>query len=682
MAEAVERKRKRLIVRYVAIMTAIALVSVSLFGVVSYRSQIGQLESQMLAEARVLSLSVKATWDFMDYEQANINTDRDGSYNFKGLYCSLVGKSVGKLFSESTDYQYTLRYTRIDPRNNLDRPDEFELRALESFVPGEQREVYGTETDGEGGRNFRYVGSILLTENCLQCHGEPAGELDITGFAKEGLAVGDVGGAVSITMPMDAYLQNVWANVGASVLFFVAFLTVALGVSTLFFRRSVLKPLARLDAAMDTIGKGNMDVDVGRLSKTREIYDLARRVGTMADELGDLYGNLENRVKDRTRQYEEANALLEEQRRQADRMNDLLVEANEKLNAENQYRSNIIAMLSHELRTPLTAILAHLDLLEECEDALVEGGSDKEQGEGRAAACGREHGEERDGKRGEDCGGARGEGQAAARDRERDKEREYLAVVRAHSNTLLEMVNNALSIARIDSGKAEPDLTVVDLIDLLEGVASEFCAVAQRKGIAFETRIESGIPLVLSDWAQLTSILRNLVGNAVKFTEQGGNVATTIEFVPETAGEGGGVADGAPAPDGANADAPDGTAASGSGSMGAAGGAGAATPDGAATFGHAAVPGGASRRGAIVCTVRDTGIGIAEEDLGAIFDRFVQVDSSNFRKYGGSGLGLSLVKKASNMLGGDVRVESELGVGSEFVVSIPAEAVDWSVDEE
>ena len=58
------------------------------------------------------------------------------------------------------------------------------------------------------------------------------------------------------------------------------------------------------------------------------------------------------------------------------------------------------------------------------------------------------------------------------------------------------------------------------------------------------------------------------------------------------------------------------------------------------------------------------------------------MDSSNFRKYGGSGLGLSLVKKASNMLGGDVRVESELGVGSEFVVSIPAEAVDWSVDEE
>lgn len=672
MAEAVERKRKRLIVRYVAIMTAIALVSVSLFGVVSYRSQIGQLESQMLAEARVLSLSVKATWDFMDYEQANINTDRDGSYNFKGLYCSLVGKSVGKLFSESTDYQYTLRYTRIDPRNNLDRPDEFELRALESFVPGEQREVYGTETDGEGGRNFRYVGSILLTENCLQCHGEPAGELDITGFAKEGLAVGDVGGAVSITMPMDAYLQNVWANVGASVLFFVAFLTVALGVSTLFFRRSVLKPLARLDAAMDTIGKGNMDVDVGRLSKTREIYDLARRVGTMADELGDLYGNLENRVKDRTRQYEEANALLEEQRRQADRMNDLLVEANEKLNAENQYRSNIIAMLSHELRTPLTAILAHLDLLEECEGALVEGGSDKEQGEGRAAACGREHGEDRGGKRGEDCGGARGEGQAAARDRERDKEREYLAVVRAHSNTLLEMVNNALSIARIDSGKAEPDLTVVDLIDLLEGVASEFCAVAQRKGIAFETRIESGIPLVLSDWAQLTSILRNLVGNAVKFTERGGSVTTTIEFVPETAGEGGGadVANGAPAPDGANAGASDGANET------------ASNDGGADVADGAPASGGASRRGAIVCTVRDTGIGIAEEDLGAIFDRFVQVDSSKFRKYGGSGLGLSLVKKASNMLGGDVRVESELGVGSEFVVSIPAEAVDWSVDEE
>lgn len=111
---------RSLVVQYIALMTLIAVVLVTVFGLWSYHEQRQQMESQMLAEARVLEQSVQATWDFIDYEQENINTDADGSYNFKGLYCSLVGKSVGKLFTLSTDSRYVLRYTRLEPRNALD----------------------------------------------------------------------------------------------------------------------------------------------------------------------------------------------------------------------------------------------------------------------------------------------------------------------------------------------------------------------------------------------------------------------------------------------------------------------------------------------------------------------------------------------------------------------------------
>lgn len=127
------RRSRPLVVRYIALMTAVAVVLVALFGWMSYQEQSRHMEEQMLAEARILEKSVRATWDFIDYEQPNINYDRDGTYNFKGLYCSLVGKSVGKLFTLSTDGRYTLRYTRLDPRNALDAPDEFEQRALDAF---------------------------------------------------------------------------------------------------------------------------------------------------------------------------------------------------------------------------------------------------------------------------------------------------------------------------------------------------------------------------------------------------------------------------------------------------------------------------------------------------------------------------------------------------------------------
>ncbi|CVH78214.1 nitrate/nitrite sensor protein NarQ [Coriobacteriaceae bacterium CHKCI002] len=308
--KASSRGRRTLIVQYVALMSCIAVVLVAAYTVWSYVEQSRQIEQQMLSEARVLEKSVQATWDFIDYEQANINYDSDGTYNFKGLYCSLVGKSVGKLFSMSTDYRYTLRYTRIDPRNALDEPDEFERAALDEFLRGESEERYDLVEDDEGNQVFRYVGAIRLTESCMDCHGGPKGELDVTGFEKEGMAVGDVGGAVSIKAPADPYQMGVDLNTGRTVLFFILFLSVALGASVLFFRRNVTAPISHLEDAMADMGQGNLKVDIRDVGRTRELNDLAEGVKAMAGELDALYTTLEEKVDNRTKLYREANEML------------------------------------------------------------------------------------------------------------------------------------------------------------------------------------------------------------------------------------------------------------------------------------------------------------------------------------------------------------------------------------
>lgn len=585
---------RSLVVQYIALMTAIAVVLVTVFGLWSYGEQRQQMESQMLAEARVLEQSVQATWDFIDYEQDNINTDADGSYNFKGLYCSLVGKSVGKLFTLSTDSRYVLRYTRLEPRNALDEPDAFERAALEKFRDSGASEYYGFTEGEDGEQEFRYVGAIYLKDTCLSCHGGPAGEVDVTGFVKEGLEAGDIGGAVSIVIPTNLYQSAMVSNTALFVGFFVLFLTVTFGTSLLFFRRKVTAPLNRLEGAVERMGRGDLRAPVDSGRSVREIDQLAAGVKAMAAELGALYDTLEDKVALRTEQFSQANRMLEEQREALARANELLESSNEKLAEENEYRTNIVAILSHELRTPLTSILAFVDLWE---------------------SSGEEHSRE---------------------------SRECLEKIKNQSQVLLEMVNNALDMVRVESGAVELSRDTIDAVDLASTIAGGIAPIAQQKGVDLQFFVNADVPLVVGDWSQMEKILVNLLSNAVKFTGEGGHVRFTTAF------EG-------------------------------AGSAAEETASGVPAAGST-VPGSVSSN--LVFSVADDGIGIEEERLEGIFDRFVQADASISRKYRGSGLGLSLVKKTAEALGGTVAVESTLGEGSTFTVRIPVEVIEFGEEDE
>lgn len=566
------RRSRPLVVRYIALMTAVAVVLVALFGWMSYQEQSRHMEEQMLAEARILEKSVRATWDFIDYEQPNINYDRDGTYNFKGLYCSLVGKSVGKLFTLSTDGRYTLRYTRLDPRNALDAPDEFEQRALDAFYHEGASEYTGFVDAADGSREYRYVGAIYLTDSCLECHGAPAGELDVTGFPKEGLSAGDIGGAVSISMPTDLYQAGINRNTVLIIGFFVLFLTITFLASLLFFRRRVTEPLTSLEAAVEQMGQGNFSTPVPEGGYSREVDELVQGVKAMAGELDSLYTTLEEKVGSRTRLYREANEMLEEQRAALARTNELLEQTNGKLAQENEYRANIVAILSHELRTPLTSILAFVDLWEAS-------------------------GEERS-----------------------PESRECLEKIKTQSQVLLEMVNNALDMVRVESGALEFARDPVDVTDLAAVTVGAVGPIAEQKGVGVDFAIVREVPLIRGDWAQLEKILTNLLSNAVKFTGAGGMVWLKASY------------------------------------------------DG--------------RRRELTLAVEDEGIGIAKERQEGIFDRFVQADASISRKYRGSGLGLSLVKKTAEALGGSVSVESEPGRGSTFTVTLPVTPIEEDEDED
>ena len=177
---------------------------------------------------------------------------------------------------------------------------------------------------------------------------------------------------------------------------------------------------------------------------------------------------------------------------------------------------------------------------------------------------------------------------------------------------LLEMVENILETARIQAGSEKLNLELVDMADVVGMVAAANESVAERKGVALSTCIASDVPLIMSDWEKVRRILVNLVSNAVKFTPAGGRVDVEVAFD-------------------------------------------AASDE-------------------VVMSVADTGIGIPEDKHSLVFERFTQENMSTVRRYGGSGLGLSLVKDLSAMLGGWVSLESRLGEGSVFMVGLPVGA--------
>ena len=186
---------------------------------------------------------------------------------------------------------------------------------------------------------------------------------------------------------------------------------------------------------------------------------------------------------------------------------------------------------------------------------------------------------------------------------------EYLATIRRNGEHLLHILNDVLDLSKIEAGRTAIELTACSPPELVEDVASLMRARAQEKGLGFTVAYDGPIPEhIHTDPTRVRQILINIIGNAVKFTQTGG-IRIEVAMVP---------------------DAPT----------------------------------------TLRIVVIDTGCGVAEEAQATLFNVFTQADPSTTRTFGGTGLGLAISKKLADMLGGDITIDSALGRGSTFTITI------------
>ncbi len=229
--------------------------------------------------------------------------------------------------------------------------------------------------------------------------------------------------------------------------------------------------------------------------------------------------------------------------------------------AANEAKSEFLANMSHEIRTPLNAIIGFSEIL----------------------AC----------------------------ERLSDEQTEWIRTIRDSGEHLLELINDILDFSRIEAGKLDLEMIEYSLENLCAKVESLMRPAAMKKGLEFGFRENGVLPVrIRTDPMRLSQCLLNLVGNAVKFTEQG-HVYVNISL--EEVGD----------------------------------------------------------EPCIRFDVEDTGIGISPEKQELIFDSFTQVDGGTTRNFGGSGLGLAITKRLTHLLGGRLSVKSELGKGSVFSLLMP-----------
>jgi len=201
------------------------------------------------------------------------------------------------------------------------------------------------------------------------------------------------------------------------------------------------------------------------------------------------------------------------------------------------------------------------------------------------------------------------------------KQVEYATIIRSSGTDLLKLINDILDLSKIESGTVALDISNWPLVELKPMLERTFRHVAEATKLAFQIDLQPGLPEAIpTDPQRLQQILNNLLSNAFKFTERG-----KIKFIAEMAASGW----------------------SPSNEM----------------LNHASQ--------VIAFRVADSGIGIPLEKQHSIFESFAQADGSTSRKYGGTGLGLSICRELTRLLGGDIRLQSEPGVGSVFTVYLP-----------
>lgn len=309
------------------------------------------------------------------------------------------------------------------------------------------------------------------------------------------------------------------------------------------------------------------------------LHTLSQDEQSLLDQIADMLGAVIERIRERSRveklliQSRELTQQLREQGQELHHRQNQLARSNRELEQVNRYKSEFLANISHELRTPLNSLLLLArDLARNSNQTL------------------------------------------------RPEEQEAASIIFQSGNDLLSIINELLDLAKIEAGKMNVYIEPVGIQELGASLEREFKAVMEEKHLEFRMEIDSNLPQTIpTDRKRTSQVLRNLVGNAVKFTESG---SITLSFrVPPT--------------------------------------------DLTITNAHL------QQRPLAAISVTDTGIGIPAGRLEAIFQAFQQAEGGTSRRYGGTGLGLSICREIALLLQGEVRVSSREGHGSTFTFLHP-----------
>jgi CheY-like chemotaxis protein/CHASE3 domain sensor protein len=262
-------------------------------------------------------------------------------------------------------------------------------------------------------------------------------------------------------------------------------------------------------------------------------------------------------------QLEEQTQVLEHQKDELSKAHAVLSAKTDDLQRANEYKSEFLANMSHELRTPLNSTLILSKLLADNKDGNLT-----------------------------------------------DQQVKFAQTISSAGNDLLTLINDVLDLSRIEAGKVDVVAEIVPIARTMETLSRIFQPAADQKKLVFSTTVEPGTPEQMeTDPQRLGQILRNLISNALKFTEKGEVGLRVFTASP----------------------------------------------------------------GSISFAVRDTGAGIPPNQQEVIFEAFRQADGSIHRKYGGTGLGLSISKDLAHLLGGSIAVQSALGEGSVFTLTLPTQ---------
>lgn len=198
-----------------------------------------------------------------------------------------------------------------------------------------------------------------------------------------------------------------------------------------------------------------------------------------------------------------------------------------------------------------------------------------------------------------------------------EEQKHYLSLAKFSIQGLLHIVNDILDFSKIEAGQLQIEDNPFDILESLENLQSQYAIMCQEKGLELHFHFDlQGFHVVQGDDVRFRQILSNLLGNAVKFTDSGYVEVTT------------------------------------------------------------SIKQNADDSLTLLCSVKDTGIGIAQDKQSTIFDVFTQEDLSTTRKFGGTGLGLSISKQLCELMGGNIKLESVKGLGSTFSFTISLEPAD------